>query len=50
MVVIDKLCFFNILSKFGWMDGYKVRLILVIFVVCGKVKKKIMLERRRGNC
>lgn len=50
MVVIDKLCPPNIPSKPGWMDGYKVRLTSVTSVVCGKVKKKTMPERRRGNC
>lgn len=50
MVIIDKLCPPNIPSKPGWMDGYKVRLTSVTFVICGKVKKKTMPERRRGNC
>lgn len=50
MVVIDKLCPPNIPSKPGWMDDYKVRLTSVTSVVCGKVKKKTMPERRRGNC
>lgn len=50
MVIIDKLCPSNIPSKPGWMDGYKVRLTSVTFVICGKVKKKTMPERRRGNC
>lgn len=50
MVVIDKLCPPNFPSKPGWMDGYKVRLTSVTSVVCGKVKKKTMPERRRGNC
>lgn len=50
MVVIDILCPPNIPSKPGWMDGYKVRLTSVTSVVCGKVKKKTMPERRRGNC
>lgn len=37
--------------KQTWMDGcYKVRLTSVTSVVCGKVKKKTMPERRRGNC
>lgn len=50
MVIIDKLCPPNIPSKPGWMDGYKVRLTSVTFVICGKVKKKTMPERRGGNC